>query len=293
MKVSYTKKNNKFFLLMLAIAIASCVITGASYSSGVSSIAASALGVVVTPVQKLMDNIHRFTKEKAEYFQDIDNLLKENAKLKSTIIDLNRKVSELTPAQKENEMLYNFLELKKERNDIKFVNADIISRSSSNYTSDITLDKGSVHGIKKDMAIVTEDNSLLGVIVEVGATYSRGKVLTSYDFSVGIENERSGQPGIMSGNFELSRKGLCHVADLADTADYKTGDIIKTSGLGDMYPAGIYVGTVTEIVPNKLDYTLNATIKPAASVFSTDMVMIITDFDRTYDLTHYDASTAE
>ena len=67
-------------------------------------------------------------------------LLDENAQLKSTIIDLNRKVSELTPAQKENEMLYNFLELKKERNDIKFVNADIISRVSSNYTSEITFD---------------------------------------------------------------------------------------------------------------------------------------------------------
>lgn len=285
MKVSYSKKNHKFFLSMLAIAASCCLITSASYSSGVSSFAASALGVVVTPVQKLMDNVHGFIKDKTEYFQSVDMLLDENAQLKSTIIDLNRKVSELTPAQKENEMLYNFLELKKERNDIKFVNADIISRVSSNYTSEITLDKGSIHGIKKDMAIVTEDNSLLGIIVEVGATYSRGKTLTSYDFSVGIENERTGLPGILSGNFELSRKGLCCVIDLYDTDDYKAGDIIRTSGLGDIYPAGIYVGTVTEIIPDKLNYTVNACVKPATSVFDTDMVMVITGFDRAYELT--------
>lgn len=268
---------------MLAIAALCCVITSTSYSSGVSSFAASALGVVVAPVQKIVANAHGFIEDKLMYFKNIDTLRKENEQLKADITELNRKLSELAPAKKENEMLYNFLELKRERNDIKFVNADIISRSASNYTSDFTIDKGSIHGIKKGMAVVTEDSSLLGIIVEAGATYSRGKTLTSYDFSAGIKNERTGEPGILSGDFELSRDNLCCVADLPDGADYMAGDIIRTSGLGDVYPSGLYVGTVTALVPNKLDYTVNATVKPAASVFDTDMVMVITEFDRTYE----------
>ena len=177
-------------------------------------------------------------------------------------------------------MLYKFLEMKKEKTDMKFVNANVISRSTSNYTSDFTIDKGSVHGIKKDMAVVTDDNSLLGIIVEVGATYSRGKTLTSYDFSVGIKNERTGEPGLLSGSFDLGRQGLSRVADLYSNADYKIGDIIRTSGLGDLYPSGLYVGSVTEIIPNKYDYTVSAVVAPSISVLETDMVMVITDFER-------------
>ena len=283
MKVTNPNKNNRFLFSMLAIAALCCVITSTSYSSGVSSFAASALGIVVAPAQKLTSSAHSFIEEKFAYFKNIDALREENKELKAEITELNRKLSELAPAQKENEMLYNFLELKRERNDIKFVNADIVSRSVSNYTSDFTIDKGSVHGIKKGMAVVTSDNCLLGIIVEAGATYSRGKTLTSYDFSAGIKNERTGEPGILSGDFELSRDNLCCVADLPDGADYVTGDIIRTSGLGDIYPPGLYVGSVTALVPNKLEYTIDATVKPAASVLDTDMVMVITDFDRNYE----------
>lgn len=284
MKASYGKKKNRYFVVLLAIAIVSCLITGASYSSGVSSIAASALGIVVTPIQSINIGIHGLIDDISAYFKGIDSLKAENEQLKAQITELSRKVSELEPAKKENDMLYNFLELKKERNDMKFVNADIISRSASNYTSDFTIDKGSVHGISKNMAVVTHDNSLLGIIVEVGATYARGKTVTSYDFSVGIKNERTGEPGILSGDFELSTRNMCAVVDLYQSSDYKTGDIIRTSGLGDTYPSGLYVGIVKELIPNGLDYTVSAAVQPSASVFDTDMVMVITDFNRNFEI---------
>lgn len=283
MKISYKSRKNRYFIILLVIAVVSCFITSASYSGGVSSIAASVLGFVVSPAQKLVSKTHVIIDELSAYFEDMDALIEENDALQKEITELRRKVSELEPAAKENEMLYNFLELKKERTDIKFVNADIISRSTSNYISDFTIDKGSVHGIKKDMAVVTDDSSLLGIIVEVGATYSRGKTLTSYDFSVGIKNERTGEPGLLSGDFELSTKGFSRVADLYSDADYQTGDIICTSGLGDLYPAGLYVGSVREIIPNKLDYTVSAVVEPSISVLDTDMVMVITDFDRSFE----------
>ena len=55
---------------------------------------------------------------------------------------------------------------------------------------------------------------------------------------------------------------------------------MRTSGLGDTYPPGLYVGTVTELVPDALDHTISAVVKPSSSVYDTDLVMVITDFDR-------------
>ena len=290
MKATYHKKRNRFFAVTLTVAVLCCFLNFAAARSGVSGIFAGALGAAVTPVQKLVSGAHGFIEDKLSYFQDMEALQEENRKLREEILSLQRQVSELEPAQKENEMLYHFLELKRERHDIRFVNADIISRSTSNYTSEFTIDKGSIHGVEKDMAVMTEDGSLLGIITEAGATYARGKTLTSYDLSVGIKNERTGAPGLLSGNLELSRRGLCQVSDLPDTADYMTGDILRTSGLGNLYPPGLYVGSVTELTPDALGYTVSAVVKPSASIFDTDMVMVITDFDRTYEPTSSEAA---
>ncbi len=282
MKASYKKKEHRFVITMLIVSSICCLLTNAAYNSGVSGFAASALGVVITPVQKLASAVHKSFSDFTMYFGDVNELKKENAELKEELAALTKQNSELAPLKDENEMLYHFLGLKKDRTDLSLVNAEIISRSGSNYTSDFTVDKGSIHGIEKDMAVVTEDGSLLGVIIEVGATYSRGKTITSYDYSVGIKNERTGEPGMLSGDFELSTKNLCRVGDLYDSSDYAVGDIIRTSSLGDIYPPGIYVGTVEELVPDSLGYTVNAVVRPSATVYETDMVMIITDFDRNY-----------
>lgn len=282
MKASYKKKEHRFVITMLIVSSICCLLTNAAYNSGVSGFAASALGVVITPVQKLASAVHKSFSDFTMYFGDVNELKKENAELKEELAALTKQNSELAPLKDENEMLYHFLGLKKDRTDLSLVNAEIISRSGSNYTSDFTVDKGTIHGIEKDMAVVTEDGSLLGVIIEVGATYSRGKTITSYDYSVGIKNERTGEPGMLSGDFELSTKNLCRVGDLYDSSDYAVGDIIRTSSLGDIYPPGIYVGTVEELVPDSLGYTVNAVVRPSATVYETDMVMIITDFDRNY-----------
>ena len=282
MKASYKKKDHKFVITMLIVSAVCCILTNAAYKSGVSNFAASVLGVIVTPLQELVTNAHGAVTDIGEYFGDVKQLREENSQLKKKVTELTRINSELAPLRNENDMLYHFLELKQDRTDLKLVNADIVSRSVSNYTSDFTVDKGSLHGIKKDMAVMTEDSSLLGIIVEVGATYSRGKTLTSYDFSAGIRNERTGEPGMLSGEFSLSTQNLCRVADLYDTSDYQIGDIIRTSALGDIYPPGLYVGTVTELVPDSLGYTVNAVVEPSASINDTDMVMIITDYDRNY-----------
>ena len=283
MKISHKRKNNRFFLILLTVALLCCLLNSMAYRSGVANVAANVLGVVVTPVQKLFSGVHSAIESGVSYFRGMDELKDENRRLQEEITSLRRTVSEMESAQKENGMLYNFLELKRERDDFSFVNAEIISRSVSNYTSEFTIDKGSLHGLEKDMAVLSSDNSLLGIITEVGATYARGKTLTSYDFSLGIKNERTGQPGIVSGTLALSEQRLCRVEALPDTADYAVGDIIRTSGLGDIYPPGLYVGTVTELVSDPLSYTLSATVKPSGGVFDTDMVMVLTDFDRTYE----------
>lgn len=281
MKASYQKKHSRFFVIGLAASVLCSLLAFSAHQSGSAGFLSGALGTAVTPLQKLGTGIYGLFEEKMAYFQGIDALRAENESLKKEITSLERKISELEPTQKENEMLYNFLELKRERTNIKMVNATVIGRAASNYTSEFTIDKGSIHGLAKDMPVMAEDNTLLGVLTEVGPTYARGKALTSYDVTIGVKNERTGEPALVSGSLSLDRKGLCEAADLLESSDVKVGDIMRTSGLGDTYPPGLYVGSVTELVPNALDHTVSAVVKPSSNVYDTDLVMVITDFDRT------------
>ena len=65
---------------------------------------------------------------------------------------------------------------------------------------------------------------------------------------------------------------------LSTDSDIKVGDRIISSGIGVVYPRGLLIGTVTEIVPDEVSRTLSAHIEPAVNLKDVVHVMIIKDF---------------
>ncbi len=279
MRATYTKKKHTFFIWACLIAVLCCLVTNVCYDRGVSSVASGALSLLLTPVRSLSAAVYRFAEQKTVYLRDLEDLQAQNDALRQENLSLQRLVGELAPLREENERLYAFLDLKRENTSLSLVNASVIARSSSNYTSDFTIDKGSFNGIEKDMAVIAQDTSLLGIIVEVGANYARGKTLTSYDLSLGVRNERTGEPAIVTGGLALSRQNKCCI-ERADPEKFAVGDVVRTSGLGDLYPAGLYVGEVSEYVTDELDHEVRAVVVPSGSIFDSDFVMVVTGFQR-------------
>ena len=65
---------------------------------------------------------------------------------------------------------------------------------------------------------------------------------------------------------------------LSTDSDIKVGDRIISSGIGVVYPRGLLIGTVVEIVPDAASRTLSANIEPAVDLTDVSRVMIIKDF---------------
>ena len=78
MKVSYGGKKNRYFIILMIMEVISCFITNASYTSGVSSVAGSVLGFIVTPAQKLVSKTHLVFDNISERFKCVDELIEEN-----------------------------------------------------------------------------------------------------------------------------------------------------------------------------------------------------------------------
>ena len=154
--------------------------------------------------------------------------------------------------EKEIQELKDTLELNKTLTEYKPINATILSRNKSYWFNTLTIDKGKSSGIKKNMAVITK-NGLIGKISKVSNNSSEVKLITSddinYKVSVSIRTGDIDNYAVLNG---YDRKNnLIKVSGIDKTTQVNQGDLVVTSGLGEMFPEGIYVGTVEKVDNDK------------------------------------------
>ena len=154
--------------------------------------------------------------------------------------------------EKEIADLKESLELNKTLTEYDPINATILSRNKSYWFNTITIDKGTSSGIGPNMAVITK-SGLIGKITKVYKNSSEVKLITSDDYnfkvSVAIRTNGVDHYAIMNG---YDKEKSCVLASGIDkTTPINKGDIVLTSGLGEMFPAGIYIGEVEEVTSDK------------------------------------------
>lgn len=161
--------------------------------------------------------------------------------------------------EKEIQELKETLELNKTLTEYNPVNATILSRNKGYWFNTITIDKGSKSGIKENMAVVTK-NGLIGKINSVSDTSSEVKLITSDDLnfkvSIAIKTNEVDNFAILNGYD--NKTSLIKATGIDKTTNINIGDSVLTSGLGEFFPAGIYIGTVEKIEKDK--YNLSKTV---------------------------------
>ena len=181
--------------------------------------------------------------------------VKENDQDESYLIQKNINSS----LEREIEELKDTLNLNKTLTEYKKVNASVLSRNKSYWFNTITIDKGSIDGIKKDMIVITK-NGLVGKIYKTSENSSEVKLITSddvnYKVSVSLTTSTGDTFAILNG-YDHDR-GLLTVTGVDKTHTIEIGDRVVTSGLGGKEPRGIYIGEVKDIKSDK--YNLSKTI---------------------------------
>lgn len=282
MKIPHRKKD-LYIPMMFATAILLTIICFASHSSGTSTILSKGLSFVTTPLRIAAKSSYDGLSSFTGYFADISELKKENERLTKQNRALTEENAQFKTLKAENDSLYKFLELKKERVDYKFTNANIVSKSSSGYSEIFTIDKGSFHGIKENMPIISDEGALIGITYSVEPTSARCKSILSYDLNVGVYNKDTGETGMLSGSFETFSQNRCVVKGLANNTTLTPGSKIFTSGLGEIYPRDLYIGTVYGFIPEMGSHTKNAVVALDSSIITSDSIMVVTSFERIYE----------
>lgn len=184
-------------------------------------------------------------------------LNKEKGKTQSESYTIQKNKNEAL--ETEIQELKEALELNKTLTEYDPVNATILSRNKSYWFNTLTIDKGSSSGIEENMAVIT-NKGLIGKITKVYYNSSEVKLITSDDInfkvSVAIQSNGVDYYAIMNGYD--NKTGTIQLSGIDKTTPINVRDKVVTSGLGEMFPAGIYVGEVKEIKSDK--YNLSKVI---------------------------------
>lgn len=193
----------------------------------------------------------------------------QNERFKKNIETLKQRLNHANEIYLENMRLKGLL-LFKQQSQYKLVAARVIGRSPDNWSAMVIIDKGKDCGIKRGMVAITP-LGLIGRVIEAAGSTAKIMLINDPNFSVSSIVQRSRQEGLVSGTLG----GALMMKYLPDEADIKVSDAILTSGLTQMYPKGLLVGSVTEVREEFSGLTRYALIKPAADLSNCEEVLVI------------------
>ena len=267
-----------YFKVLCGLAILAVALMIRAAASGSADVFLSqAVSVVSQPFLKFSASVTNSVNDFLDRFARSEDIYLENQELKEQIRELNEKLKDYENVKRENEQFREFLELKENNPDYDFATATVIGRDANSRFSSFTIDKGSLDGIEEADPVITSDG-LVGIVWEVGLTYSHVRTVLDIAVEVGVYGVSTRDSGILSGDISLASDGLCRLSYLPKNSGIASGELIVTSGIGGVFPKDIVVGTVKSISLDSNGLSLTAQIEPAADIANVTDVLVIKYF---------------
>lgn len=244
----------------------------------------TALNSVTQPLQKGYMAVEGWITGISDDFQTRESLQEENLALKEELERVQKENMQLQSDARRVQELEELYELDTYYKDYPKTGAQIVGLSPNNWYETYIIDKGSSDGMEAYMPVLS-DNGLAGHINEVYEHYSQVvSVVNESSYIYGQINRKDGDlvavqgaKGYSSPDTGAIEEDLCMIQFVTDEIDITVGDEIVTSSLGDIYPPGLRIGTVTEIIPLGTGYESLALVKPNVNLDQMDTVLIITE----------------
>lgn len=270
--------NNGIWILAAAAAIAVILCIMSAISSGTGFLH-NAAGAVASPFRAARTAVSNWVTGIGDHFDNVDRLQTENDELRRQVADLEKQLRQAQTDSEENVRLRQLLGLHQQHNDFVFETALITERSSSNWSSSATLNKGTHNGVVIGDCVVDAQGYLVGVVTEAGSNWCKVSSLLDTSTQFGAFIFRTGETAVTMGDLELMNRGKLKLGYLSDNPDLINGDLIVTSGLGGFYPSGLVIGSVEELQTDDSGMSQYAVLQPKTDLASLTEVFIITAFD--------------
>lgn len=269
----------KYGVIVLSLAVLIAVILSVmAYFSTTSAVMPNIAGIIASPFRAAGAAVTGKVDEWVRYFTDFDALREENEQLKQDLAEMKAAFRQAEYDREENARLRELLDLREQRRDFYFESALVVESDVSNWSSLLTIDKGTAHDVAVGDCVITETGYLVGVVTEAGLNWSTVRTVLDSDTSIGATVFRSGTNAVAQGDFALMGQGRLKLGYLGAEPDLMSGDLIVTSGLGGYYPSQLVIGYVEEVGTSDDGLAQYAVIQPEVELEDLQEVFVVTDF---------------
>ena len=232
--------------------------------------------IVAVPFQKFTSAISYHISDIFDK-KNVEEITLENEELKAEILKLNNQLVDYYNTKAENSFYEKALHITQEEVELKQVVARVIAKDPLDKFHSFTIDKGTSSGIEVDDVVHTAEG-LVGKVLETGFNYL--KVITIFDpkVNVGCTVSRNQELGTLEGETLLTLENKVKLTYLPMQSVSEKGDIVVTTGYGEIFPKGLIVGKIDEVLIESSGKGKYATIIPSADIANTNLVFVITDF---------------
>lgn len=229
-----------------------------------------ALLTLTYPLEKVAITPKKFFQWLEEDSQNLQTLQQDNTKLKTENLLLKARILELEHYRQEAKRLEKLLGTSAGLQSHPIQIANVIYYSQLPLSQFLVIDKGSLEGVPPQMPVI-DAYGILGQTIAVTPVSSKVLLITDPDHQMPVRLRRTAQRGILSGiGHDKVRLDF-----IPKESSIKAGDLIESSGLGGIFPAGYPVAEVESVHSTPESPYLDIIAKPTAQISLSYKVLVL------------------
>ncbi len=235
-------KGPSLFARALVFGLIALFLVVADYRMGWTAPLRAAMSSIVGPLYRVVDAPAALGDWWDHTVVSRDELVRTNESLRNEVLVLRTMSQRLAVLEAENAQLRELLNSSAQvRGRLQVAELIAISPDPDYHT--VVINRGSEDGVYLGQAVL-DASGLMGQVVEVQTSFSRAILISDASHAIPVEVNRNGVRSVLRGLGRLDTLELLHVPA---TTDIQVGDILVSSGLGQRFPRGYPVATVTSV----------------------------------------------
>jgi len=230
------------------------------------------LATVLYPVQWLAQQPIHLVHNSGEYFGNLNQAQSDSAEAGKKLALQSLRAGQVEQLTLENNRLRQLLGLR-EQLAIPLMAAEVLYDAADPYTRKIIIDKGQLKGVDLGSPVLDE-SGVLGQVTQVYPLVSEVTLLIDRNMAIPVLNVRTGVRSVVYGDPVVGGSGM-ELRFMGSNADVQIGDLLTTSGIDGVYPAGLPVAKISRIEHRSESTFSKIYCVPQALVTGTQHVIVV------------------